>query len=331
MPLTLRGATPADIDPMATLLHEDARARQRRDPALWRLADDARQRIVQALTRALGPGDQPVRQAWWIAEDGARLAGLAHAMHLPVPPIYAGRFGEPGLLLADGALAAGAPPDTGARLRAAAEAGLREAGASLLLSATLPGGAGQAALARAGYVPLTLYLTKSGLETAAPAGVRAATEADVPAITTLSAANRATLAALDPFWVPHPEADARFAAWMTRSLTLTDRDMRVAGTGPAMTGYVIAQPATPLHFPAAHDFSGIGVIDDYYATEFADPAALSGSGGSAAALLQAAEAACAGRGRDTALVVCPAAWHSKIALLEQAGYAPGLIWMIKRG
>jgi hypothetical protein len=155
--------------------------------------------------------------------------------------------------------------------------------------------------------------------------VRAAGADDVPGIVKLSAEHRKTLARVNPrFWHIHPEADTRFDAWMRRSLTLTDRDMLVAVAAGEVQGYIIAQPVAPLLVPAAHEIAGIGVIDDFYDVDFADV----GSGGRN--LLSAAESAFARRAVDSALVVCPAAWSSKVALLERMGYRAAKLWMLKR-
>lgn len=50
----------------------------------------------------------------------------------------------------------------------------------------------------------------------------------------------------------------------------------------------------------------------------------------ASSLLRAAEAAFVDRGMSAAVVVCPAAWTSKITVLERAGYKTAIMWMIKR-
>src|SRR5262249_42069500 len=152
----------------------------------------------------------------------------------------------------------------------------------------------------------------------------------VPGIVRLSADHRRTLAALNPrFWHIHAEADSRFDQWMRRSLTLADRDMLVAPTqasaqagmqGPAIQGYVIAQPCSPLLVPPVDDCAALGVIDDFYDQDSADVAAVTNDGASATDLLAAAEAAFARRRIDSALVVCPAAWSSKIEPLERRGY-----------
>ena len=151
----------------------------------------------------------------------------------------------------------------------------------------------------------------------------------IPGIVARSAEHRRIIAEIDPFWTTHPEADTRFAAWMRRSLTLTDRDMLVTGA-PEMQGYAIAQPASRLHFPPSHPITGIGVIDDFYHTDLADPAHLADNGAGAASLLCAAEAALARRGVGAAFVVCPAEWPSKVGLLHQAGYTTAMEWLVKR-
>ena len=231
----------------------------------------------------------------------------------------------------DSFVAPDAAPGTTEALLAAIESRLRQAGARLLLTSHVVGRAWQTAFAKAGYAPLTLYLSRSGLsDTTAAPDIRPATEADIPGIVQRSAENRQVLFEIDPFWAIHPEADARFAAWMTRSLTLTDRDLLVTGPAENLAGYIVAQPASRLHFPPAHAIGGIGTIDDCFHTDFADPAALANDGKAATALLHAAEAAFARRGTGTAFAVCPAGWHSKRALLEAAGYGIAMVWSIKR-
>lgn len=182
-----------------------------------------------------------------------------------------------------------------------------------------------------GYEPLTLYMSRSDLgDQGMPSGVRTATEEDVPGIVERSAESRQVLFDIDPFWEFHPEADPRFSAWMTRSLTLRDRDMIVLGAPEDLQGYIIAQPASRLHFPPAHDITGTGVIDDYYHPELASPAAFDRGSEGSHALLRAAEAAFVNRGMGAAFVVCPAGWTCKIELLEAAGYETAMVWSIKR-
>ncbi len=331
MPQTIRPATPGDIPRLVELLLLDAAERHAEDQILWKMTDDAPAQIEKALTFALTAEQQPFRQFWHVAEDGGRLMGVIHAMLLPVPPIYAGADGEPGLILPDSFAAQDAPEGTVGALTDASEGALRDAGARIILSAFVTGEDWQGAFQRRGYEPLTLYLSRADLgDQGMPSDIWPATEDDVPGIVARSAENRQVLYDIDQFWGIHPEADVRFAAWMMRSLTLRDRDMLVIGSPDNLDGYVIAQPASRLHFPPAHDITGTGVIDDYYHPELVDPATLACGSEGATALLRAAEAAFASRGMGAAFVVCPAGWRSKIEMLEAAGYVTAMVWSIKR-
>ncbi|KUP94557.1 GNAT family N-acetyltransferase [Tritonibacter horizontis] len=327
----IRPATPEDIPQLVKLLLQDAKQRQAADGVLWKLAPDASAQIETALIAALTSEQQPFRQIWQVADEAGRISGVVHSMLLPVPPIYAGADGAPGLILPDSFAAPEACDGTVDALIAAAEAALRDAGARIILSSYVTGEDWRQALQRRGYAPLTLYLSRTGLDKAGPAaGVRPALETDVADIVRLSAENRQILFEIDPFWAPHPDADRRFAGWMRRSLTFDDRDMMVMGPPEELTGYTIAQPASRLHFPPAHDISGTGVLDDYVHRELANPAALANGGRGATLLLRAAEAAFAKRGIDAAFVVCPAHWQSKVEMLQAAGYETAMVWSIKR-
>jgi hypothetical protein len=132
------------------------------------------------------------------------------------------------------------------------------------------------------------------------------------------------------FWRIHPDADSRFDGWMRHSLTLADRSMFVASGPAGVQGYVIAQPCSPLLVPGMHDVAAIGAIDDFYDRDFANVAMVANGGSSGEALLSAAESAFARRRINSALVVCPAAWPSKISLLEHKGYRTAKLWMLKR-
>tara|TARA_R110002020_G_scaffold36671_1_gene110412 strand:- start:148 stop:1083 length:936 start_codon:yes stop_codon:yes gene_type:complete len=310
---------------------QDAQERHREDPVLWKMADDAPAQIEKALIFALTARQQPFQQFWHVADDGGQITGVIHAMMLPVPPIYAGRSGQPGLILPDSFVASDAPIGTLENLLAAAEDALHEAGAKIKLASFVTGEVWRTAFEASGYEPLTLYLSRSDLgDQGMPAGVRQATEKDVPGIVKRSAENRQVLFDSDPFWEIHPEADPRFSGWMRRSLTLRDRDIMVLGPAEDLRGYIIAQPSSRLHFPPAHDITGTGVIDDYFHSELANLEALDQGGEEASALLRAAEAAFASRGKGAAFVVCPAGWASKIDLLETAGYETAMVWSIKR-
>ena len=331
MPRTIRPATTDDISRMVPLLVEDARQRHARDASLWAMADDPGAEIETALLFALTADRQPFRQFWLVAEEDGRMTGIVHAMMLPVPPIYAGDQGDPGLIMPDSVAAPDAPEGTVDALVDAAEEALRKAGARILLSAVVAGRDWQSAYDRRSYRPLTLYLSRRVPEPSeAPAGIRPATEADVPGIVSRSAENRRILFDIDPFWAIHPEADARFGAWMSRSLTLGDRDLLVQGAPDAIDGYVIAQPASRLHFPPAHDIARTGVIDDFHHRDLGDFAAPArGGADGSAALLEADCAAFRSRGVETAFAVCPAGWRSKLDLLRGAGFETAMTWSIR--
>jgi hypothetical protein len=106
--------------------------------------------------------------------------------------------------------------------------------------------------------------------------------------------------------------------------------MLVAGVPGKVRGYIIAQPCSPLLMPVGHEVAPIGVIDDFYDEDFADAAVVANGGSSGEALLAAAENAFRRRGVDSTLVVCPAAWSSKISALERRGYRTAKLWMMKQ-
>lgn len=331
MTLSIRPAAPADLDQISDLLLADAEARCAASPGLWKLDGDARDKTCSAIRSAMLAEKPPFRQQWLLAESGARVVGVTHSILLPVPPIYAGEFGPPGLIMEDCYVAPGAPSGTRHDLLKAAEADLIDAGALILLASSVPGGAWEGEYARQGFIPLTMYFAKTGLTRQGPTPhVRQAAEDDVPGIVAASATHRRILNDLHAlFWKPHTDADNRFGSWMKRSLTLGDRDMFVSDEDGRIRGYAISQPATPLHFPAPHDISGIGVIDDFFHDALKDPKALSASGPQAAALFSVAEAARARRGAHSVLVVCPARWQSKIKMLEHLGYRNAITWHIR--
>ena len=331
MSYSIRPAQAGDQEAMADLLLEDAQQRHARNRTLWALKTQAKESVLAALKSSMEVANPPFRQQWLVAEDKGTMIGITHSILLPVPPIYAGLDGPPGLIMEDCFVSNTAPCGVARALLSAAEDDLRAAGAKILLVSSVPGGDWGAVCQAQGYAPLTLYFSKNGLtHSEAQPGARNASARDVAGIVMRSAEHRQILRDLDVFWEPHTEADTRFGNWMTRSLTLTDRDMFVVGDEDAIDGYAISQPATPLHFPPAHEISATGVIDDFYHSALRDPATLGDNGAEALALFEAAVTALGGRGNASCLVVCPAAWTSKIALLENAGYSTALVWFIKR-
>ncbi|SFR56480.1 hypothetical protein [Litoreibacter janthinus] len=330
MSLTIRPANITDVEAIAGLLVLDAEQRYAANQTLWKMAPEPHAKVASTITAAMQNEAPPFRQHWLIAESEGNVVGVTHTILLPVPPIYAGEFGPPGLIMEDCYVLDRAPSGTAKALLEAAEADLVAAGAKVLLGSSIAGGIwGDEFLAQS-YEPLTLYFSKTGLSNAADHDdVQKASEDDIPAIVASSAVNRQVLFDLNDFWKPHPEADARFGSWMTRSLTLTDRDMLISNSEGDPEGYSVSQPATPLHFPSAHDVVGTGFIDDYFHADFENPTRLENQGHAARALLQASESALEARGNDAALIVCPAAWISKIEVLQSEGYETEIVWFIK--
>ena len=327
MTTTIRPAGLHDLEPIADLLLADAKKREAADPVLWKLDREPRQKILATVRNSMEAGEQ----RWLVGETGANIVGVTHAMRVPVPPIYDGEFGSPGLIMEDCFVSADAQPLDRTVLLQAAEADLIQSGAKMVIGTSAAGGDWEEEYARQGYDPVTLYFAKTGLSdaTALP-HVRQAKADDLADIVAASAVNRQILQRLNPsFWRPHAEADDRFGSWMQHSLTLSDRDMFVSQAQGEFHGYAISQPATRLHFPSPHDISGTGVIDDYFHQTIADPVSPSSHWADGLALLEAAEAARQSRGNTAVLVVCPAAWRSKIALLEEAGYRKAITWFVK--
>lgn len=331
MAQNIRTAVPSELDEVTTLLIAGADARHTQNPDLWRLDGATRDKTFSTIKQAMENENPAFRQQWLVAESEGRLVGVMHSILLPVPPIYAGDMGPPGLIMEDCVVSPGAPQGTAHDLLKAAEGDLRQAGAKILLASSVSDGAWEPEYAVHGYDPLTCYFAKTGLsEPRSLVDVHPATDRDVAGIVASSAAHRQILHGLHRrFWKPHDDADARFGAWMRRSLSLEDRDMFVARDRGGFRGYAISQPATALHFPTPHDISGVGVIDDFFHSDLKDPHAGTARGTEAAALFEAAEAARQCRGDHSVLVVCPAAWRSKIALLEAMGYGNAITWHIK--
>jgi hypothetical protein len=160
------------------------------------------------------------------------------------------------------------------------------------------------------------------------ASVRAATPLDVPAIVAMGAESQKALCKGNArMWTPHPDAPARFGAWMHYSLTSQDRRIFVAGERE-LGGFVIAQPTSPFHLPLASRSEHVGLIDDFWSSEFAE-ASDSREMPYARDLLASAEGEFVQRGRTSAMVVCPAAWRAKQDLLRACGYRDGNAWMLK--
>lgn len=332
MAVSVRPAQTADIDAVIDLSIADAESRHAVDPTLWKVWAAPRDKVEPAIRTFMENEQRQFHQAVLVAESGGQMIGMAHTLVLPVPPIYAGgTFGPPGLILEDCFVTEDAPAGACQALLEAAEADLLRAGAETLLGQAAAGRDLEGEYRKRGYEPLTLYLAKTDLRQAAgpPLAVRGATEEDIDDIVTASAQHRHILNDLNSFWKPSQDANDRFAIWMRKSLAFSDRDMFVSESDGRFRGYAIAQPSTHLHFPLCHDIGAVGTIDDFFHVEIADPTELPDGATGGADLLRAAESALAARGYNATIVVCPAAWTSKIELLESAGYRKAITWFKK--
>lgn len=213
MPPSIRPATSKDLPAMVALLAQDAQQRRSLDPLLWSVAADASTRIEKAVGGALNAPQTSARELWLVAEHAGRAVGVAHAMLVPVPPIYDSGAGAPGLLLDDCFISAEAPSGTAEALLVATEAALRAAGAVRLIASCPAAGALRPLYESHGYEPVTLYMAKHRFSSdALPSGVRPAGAEDVPGIVKRSAEHRRTLAQINArFWhiQPTPTAASR--------------------------------------------------------------------------------------------------------------------------
>lgn len=332
MTMRIRPAEPRDIPAITALLLDDAKVRERLDPDLWAIAPDAPTRVSASLETIANPITGPIRHHWMVAERDGIVAAVLHGAILPAPPIIDLQGGTAGVLLDDSHFTD--DRDLSGALLAATERALRDDGAVLFVAASpVHWTARTGFLEGAGYEPTTLYMAKAGFAPTHPADdARIATEADIDGIVRLSALHRTQLQKANPvFWNIHREADVRFAGWMKASLAFPDRSMFVSGPPERIDGFIIAQPGSPLHLPAAHDATKVGLIDDFHAIAFEPSVESTEDAGRASALLFAAEGAFHAKGIDVALAICPARMTAKASILREGGYRDANLWMVKAG
>ena len=327
MPTIVRPATSGDLAAISALLLQDAAERAASDGDLWPLASDASQRVAKTLSVEMRNEGS---NRWLVAEVAGAVEGVARLGVIPCPPIYhlAGKLVF--LLYDDTTVSSSAPNGALALLVAAAEREGAALGAISCLAACAPFQRDKRrALESAGYGVVTDYLVKHSLSNGGSlAGVREAVATDVPAIVEMGAQSQEALfQANAQMWKPHPEARARFGAWMHFALTLPDRCILVHG-GHDGAGFVIAQPASAFHLPLTCDRERIGLIDDFWAQDFATAKEPQGAT-HAGDLLKAAELEFVARGRTSAMAICPAGWRSKQDFLRAHGYRVGNTWMLK--
>jgi hypothetical protein len=158
--------------------------------------------------------------------------------------------------------------------------------------------------------------------------VRAANADDVPTIVIMGARSQQELLRADArMWAPHPEAPTRFGLWMDYSLKLPDRCIFISAERNPK-GFVIAQPASPFHMPLTSPSDHVGMIDDFWADEFAANCDWKPET-TARDLLFSAEQEFTRRKRTTAMVICAAAWPNKNDFLRASGYRAENAWLLK--
>lgn len=116
---------------------------------------------------------------------------------------------------------------------------------------------------------------------------------------------------------------------MKVSLTMRDRVVLIAENASQPSGFVIAQPPSPIQVPIALDETKIGVIDDIHCTSFGASLRTAQDASPAHSLLNAAEADVLKRGRTAAMAICPVAWPAKRSRLEEAGYKTHHTWFTR--
>lgn len=267
----------------------------------------------------------PSGQSHWLITQAGEAA--AHIAVLPPPPIYDLKGGLAGIVLGLWRTTT----DAAVALQTA-EAHLCERRAAMLIVAFPAHNAElRQALEARGYRATTDYMAKLGLTAAAhPEHVRLANEADIPTLVAFNREGRQRLHEANPaFWTSHPDAEARFGFWMKISLTMRDRAIFVSERDGRPTGFVIAQPPSPIQVPIALDETQIGVIDDFHCTTFGSSLDRRQDDDPARALLQAAESDFVRRGKTGAIAICPVAWPAKAALLESCGYKTHHTWFTR--
>ncbi|MDZ4741027.1 MAG: GNAT family N-acetyltransferase [Alphaproteobacteria bacterium] len=327
MPTRVRPATPGDLEAICALLLQDGAERAASDGNLWPLATDSVQRIAVEFTNEV-QNEGPFH--WLVAEAAGAVVGVARLGVIPCPPIYhlAGQLAF--VLFDDTTVSRLAPEDALALLIVAAEREGEALGAVTFIAACAPFQREKLrTLESAGYGIVTRYLVKHRLSNGvSPISVRAASSADIAAIVAMGGeAQNMLFQANAQMWKPHPEAPSRFSAWMHYSLTLPDRCIFI-DDGHESAGFVIAQPVSSVHMPVASKRDHIGLIDDFWAPEFAT--ATTGRVSTFASdLLAAAEFEFTRRGKTSAMAISPATWRSKQHFLREHGYCDGNAWMLK--
>jgi hypothetical protein len=312
--MSFRGAQQSDIPRITGLIGSE------RHGPLSNPPENIASQIKRDIETSAGPFQ------WILAEAGGNLT-VGRIAVIPPPPIYDLKGGLAGIVL-------GTWRDTGAVVDVDPfEKHLSDRGVAMLVIACAANNRSlREQLAARGYTATTNYMLKQDL-TPQPAkkDVRPATEADIPALVAFNREGRERLHEANPtFWTSHPDAEARFALWMKFSLTMRDRAMFVNEGDNNLSGFIIAQPASPIQVPIEIDEAQVGVIDDFHCTTFGKTLLKHNEDASARNLLAAAGASFIERDRTSAIAICPAAWTAKFAVLQRYGYRTEHTWHVRK-
>lgn len=305
--MTLRKAQESDIPRIAALIGAEANMAHSNTPSA----------IETQIKRDIETG-----QFEWLLTETSTDIAVARIAVIPPPPIYDLKGGLAGIVLGTWRVTDIEPIDRHLRDRGAAV---------LVMDCAANDESKRSQLKARGYIATTHYMLKTDIAPQAPTPtVRAATDADIPTLVAFNREGRERLHEANPaFWTSHPDADARFALWMKLSLTMRDRVLFVSENAGHPTGFVIAQPPSPIQVPITLDETKIGVIDDFHCTSFGASLRDSQDPAPARELLTTAEADPLKRGRAAAVAICPAAWPAKAYLLEMAGYKTLHTWFVR--
>lgn len=265
---------------------------------------------------------------WVIAKQQADVAVVSIA-EIPAPPIYDLPGGHAAVTL--GTWLSSEDLSTSTVFDAVEEYKKSRGAAMLVTCLPRTDQETQAVANSRNYRATTDFMLKTGLVSGPlQRGIRAASTDDIDHLVAFNEETRQRLHEANPqFWNSHPEARARFAFWMRMSLNMRDRQILVAMNEVEPTGFIIAQPASPIQVPLTLDDSRMGVIDDFHAMAFGSSLTKPSAHVDGRSLLAAAESELATHGKQEAIAICPSAWTAKQALLREAGYATLSTWFTK--
>jgi hypothetical protein len=305
--MTFRKAQHSDIPLIAGLIRTERHATLSNSPTA----------IEAQIKRDIDTG-----QFEWLLAGTSTDTAVARIAVIPPPPIYDLKGGLAGVVLGTWHMTDIEPLDQHLRDRGAA---------MLVMDCAANDEPKRSQLETRGYIATTHYMLKTNLAAQAPsAAIRQATERDIPDLVAFNREARARLHEANPaFWTSHPDAEARFGLWMKFSLTMRDRAMFVSEDDTNLSGFIIAQPASPIQVPIKIDDAQIGVIDDFHCTTFGSALDRARDDTTGRQLLQAAESTFAAQDKTGAIAICPVTWAAKASVLEASGYKVHHTWFTR--